>query len=108
MAEIGGELPLGGGQHVAPVLRDVALALGRTADGRTGGLGDGAHRGQQDVHSERLIGQLADPADLLAQLVRPHGGGADDAKAASVGDGGDQPVAGDAAHAGEDDGVLYA
>src|SRR3990172_210771 len=72
-AEVGGELALGGGQHVAPVLGDLALALRRAADGCAGRLGDRAHRGQKDVHPERLVGQLADLADLLAQLVRPHG-----------------------------------
>ena len=64
--------------------------------------------GREEVDGERLVGEVTGLADLFSQRGRVEGGGADDAEPAGVGDGGDEPGHGDAAHTGEEDRVVDA
>src|SRR3990170_548231 len=63
---------------------------------------------QEEVDREWLIGQILDFAHLVAQGVRGHQGGADDAEAAGLGHGRHERGHRDTAHAGLDDRVLDA
>src|SRR5439155_18811133 len=62
----------------------------------------------EEVDGEGLVGEVAGLLDLLAELVGAEGCGAHNAKPAGVGDGGDKARERDAAHTGEEDGVLDA
>src|SRR5207249_11262481 len=62
----------------------------------------------EEVDGEGLVGEVAGLLDLLTQLRGAESRGAHDAEPAGVGDSGDEARERDAAHAGEEDGVLDA
>ena len=62
----------------------------------------------EEVDGERLVGEVAGLLDLLTELLGAERGGAHNAEPAGVGDGGDEAGERDAAHAGEEDGILDA
>jgi hypothetical protein len=65
-------------------------------------------REEHEVHAEGLAGDGLRSSDLLAQQVRGHMSGTDDAEAAGIADGTCQLGGGRPRHAPLDDGVLYA
>jgi hypothetical protein len=87
--------PQTGHEHLR-ALGDHQLDVGRHLLGQ---------RGEQ-VDTERLVGEPLHRPDLLDHLVLAHGGGAEAAEAARLGDGGDQGVVRDAAHPGQHHRVL--